>query len=203
MPSFGQSHSEKPVLRTVFSKSNSLYAGMDNGLVFSDTTDWKEYYFKVADSNDEMFKDSQFLDIHPRNYRENDSATIFIKKIKGKDTITVSIQKFPVRRIPDPSLGIGGKPIIDKISKTDILKYKELSVFISEDLPKSLGMSVRSFVIVLDGNEYTTESWNFSKVMLREIKKTNSHRILFKSIYLTSPDGIGRPIRDYDLELIQ
>jgi hypothetical protein len=74
-----------------------------------------------------VYKDSLWVIVHIRNYKVNDTIELSIRKIKGRDTVFVNEQQFPVKRIPDPVVGIGGKPIVDKISKTDILKYKGLT----------------------------------------------------------------------------
>jgi hypothetical protein len=93
----------------------------------------------------------------------------------------------------------------------------------SEDLfGNNLCMGLRYFDMVLDGKEYSphtkftkdgefvsTDSEyipygrSFTKKMLQAIKKTKTHRVLFKGIIIEPCDGAARPTNDYDLELTQ
>lgn len=176
--SFGQKHhtinivkpKEKPELKSMTSASGAIYIGIPNTLVLTDTILTANKYILQTTANIEISRSGNKITINPRS-TDNHGIVIFIRKLQGKDTITLNIQKFGVGLVPDPIPAINGKPVNGTISKSELLKYKKLTVYESADIINSnTWYKCISFDMDIDNNEFHSNSDTLTNSMLQAIQ---------------------------------
>lgn len=199
---------QKPVLKSLLSYSNGIYAGIPNSFVFIDSTlsPW-DYFIKIKSLKGilPVTFDSNRITINAPTDDIGDSATVFIYHITKKDTELINVQRMLVKRIPDPVLAINHIPIGIKISKAALLKYKSIDTFMNNDIIGGNDwFKCISFTLNISNLKYDSQSNKLTTEMLNTLKQAppDIYVVIF-NVNVTGPDGKARVMEGWDGKLAQ
>ena len=185
------------ILTAVNSRSNILYAGMDNEIYvdYSGLGIYTEYLLAV--NNGVVFPDSTcYISIPDRAGK----ARFLVFGINGTDSTLIGYRYFQVENIPEPMLYIDSLLVKrdDMVSKQHILNSDSLGIFISDDIigAESWYKTIRFTLGYVYGGYYV-EYTNNTNMISREAKQIiytigPSMEIIIKPIV----EGEGRLIKE-------
>lgn len=199
---------QKPVLKSLLSYSNSIYAGIPNSFVFTDSSLAPlDYSIKIETLKGLLpvtFDSKRIITNAPAD-DIGDSATVFIYHITKKDTELSNVQRMLVKRIPDPVLAINHIPIGAKISKAALLAYKSIDTFMNNDIIGGNDwFKCISFTLNISNMKYDSQSNKLTTEMLNTLKEapTETYVVIF-NINATGPDGRTRVMQGWAGKLVQ
>ncbi|HTB06972.1 MAG TPA: hypothetical protein VK806_08490 [Bacteroidia bacterium] len=192
---------EKPALKSLTSASNTLYQGIDNVMILTDTLiSAKRYIIKAPGTTMSWNGNRLLVRLSTPNL---DTIYASICKTRGKDTLILYNQKLPVKRIPNGwSITLGGSVVMDTISKTKLLRYKKLGVCLDADIIKGFNAHITRFDMQIGNNTFHSDS----NVLTPEMVKALQYSVTGTNIAINQIVIVGDPcpivIADRQLRLI-
>jgi|GEM_PF-3804397 hypothetical protein len=197
---------ETPTLKSILSVTGALYAGIPNIMVLTDTVlPASKYIITTISPGIEVTRNGNKISVSANAARINDTIVFFISKTNNKDTVTLNVEKVLVKKIPDPVLAVGGKPLDGKNLKTELLKYKKLVVYLADDLIGSGNwFKCSSFDMEIGSNNFHTNSATLTSSMIQTLASApNGAIISFANVMVIGPDGISRSMGTINVQLGQ
>lgn len=112
------------------SPSNTLYLGFNNPLELQDSTLIKNgKALTLKSSNGKVAMRNGVYYMFPARAGE---AIVKVLQVKGKDTILIGQQVFPVKPVYMPVMALSGKVLDSVISKAEIMKEQHFKVLLPE-----------------------------------------------------------------------
>jgi hypothetical protein len=192
---------EKPVLKSLTSASNTLYQGIYNVMVLTDTLMPAQKYIINAPGTIMHGTNSKLLLEVVSSI--TDTVFVSIGKLQGKDTIILNRQKLPVKIIPNGwFLTLGGLTVIDTISKMQLLHYKKLGVYHVADIIKGFNARIERFDIQIGNNTFHSDSGVLTSEMIQALKYSIVGTSIVISDIVIVGDVCPTVIADHQLRLI-
>ena len=157
---------EKPVLKSLTSASNTLYRGIDNVMVLTDTLmPSKKYIINAPGAAMSRGNNKLLLRL---SSSIADTIFVSISKLQGRDTIILTRQKFPVKFVPNWSLTLGSSTVTDSISKTKLLQYKKLGVCMIDVI--GITVHIMEFDMQIGINTFHSTSGALTQEMIKALQ---------------------------------
>jgi hypothetical protein len=184
-------------IKSVNSKSNRLYTGIDNVIYFiSNGISYDSLFFTC--SNGPVYEDEGIYYCHPvRSGRARIGVYGLSTSLNKTDTVQIAYCDFVVQSLPAPSIKIDGTIIKDllPVQKNFFVNNDSLSIFYSDDIIGSNEwLEVESFTIGYAVSGYFKSFYNDGRI-LTEANKQIVYRLrpgteLSIKVKVSNPDDI-------------
>jgi hypothetical protein len=155
---------------SITSKSNVLYAGIDNQLLINDTLLYQFDTVLLKCNNGIILYDSLYIVIP----RKPGNLRIEVHAEKNGKTDTLGFSNFRVFSLPAPIIAFDTIALHEnmKMSREDFIQADSLYILISEDIPDSKNwIQIREFSIGFNYSGYFIEASSKDSSINQEMKK--------------------------------
>lgn len=182
-------------------RNNILYVGIDNQLDAVVENIKCGTFFLTTDNGKISGENCNFTILPDRVGR----ATIFLKKVNKKDTITIATREFRVKAIPNPIAKIAGKNF-GTISALELsAQIGIITVFENLDIDIKIPVTNYSVLILRDNTPIFTKNLTGNKLtedLKKEFLKLEpDDQVLFYNILATRPTGTIERLEPIDLKI--